>query len=192
MVGPTTTHNFFDFSYTLLVRPAAASYRFSSSRPASVPPPPHNSSCYLQSLSPPLPCGSIDIFQDNSKLQIRATVFVYQSVLRLSALVVLQIHPIKGIFLHRHPDFTVKYQFSRTRHPLYLILHTSHQPRDPHVIHLHFYLPPPHPIPGAFLLSLPHPTYHGVPAPYFASHGGPTAEEVARRGGWPARKSRRR
>jgi hypothetical protein len=46
------------------------------------------------------------------------------------------------------------------------------------------------------LLSLPHPTYPSVaaslPASYSASHGGPAAEEVARRGGWPARGSRRR
>jgi hypothetical protein len=45
-------------------------------------------------------------------------------------------------------------------------------------------------------LSLPHPTYPGVaaslPGSYSASHGGPAAEEVARRGGWPARGNRRR
>jgi hypothetical protein len=35
--------------------------------------------------------------------------------LRLVALVVLQIHPLNGIFLPDHRDFTAQCQFSRTR-----------------------------------------------------------------------------
>jgi hypothetical protein len=51
---------------------------------------------------------------------------------------------LRGIFLPHHPNFTVHYLFSRTHHPLYLILHTNYHPRAPRVI----LLPPP--------LSFPH------------------------------------
>jgi hypothetical protein len=80
---------------------------------------------------------------------------------------VLQIHPLKGIFLLAHQQFTVQYRFSRTHRPLYLLLYFNHQPWDPHVIDYPFIYPtllspplphlPPPPLPP---FSLPHsPTY---------------------------------
>jgi hypothetical protein len=49
----------------------------------------------------------------------------------LSALVNLQNQPLKGIFLTGHQQFPVQYQFSRTRQPLYLKLHTNYRLRAP-------------------------------------------------------------
>jgi hypothetical protein len=46
--------------------------------------------------------------------------------LRLVALVILQIHPLKGNILPSQRYSPVQYQFSRTRHPLYHILHTNY------------------------------------------------------------------
>jgi hypothetical protein len=52
-------------------------------------------------------------------LQCNFDVCVRVLRLRLSALAILQIHPLKGIFLPSHQEFF------RTHHPLYLILHTN-------------------------------------------------------------------
>jgi hypothetical protein len=72
--------------------------------------------------------------------------------LRLSALVILQIHTLKGIFLPHHPEFAVQYQFSRTRHPLYFIPYTNQLLRVP----LIFFItqppsPPMHPLSPSLL-----------------------------------------
>jgi hypothetical protein len=50
---------------------------------------------------------------------------------RLVALVILQTHPLKQNIPSSHQDFAVQRQFSRTHHPLYLILHTNKHPWDP-------------------------------------------------------------
>jgi hypothetical protein len=47
------------------------------------------------------------------------------SELRLSALVNLQIQPLKRIFLSGHQKFPVQFQLFCTRRPLYLKLHTN-------------------------------------------------------------------
>lgn len=44
--------------------------------------------------------------------------------LRLSALIVLHFHTLKENIMSGHRDSPVQYQFSHTRHPLYLVLHT--------------------------------------------------------------------
>jgi hypothetical protein len=86
-------------------------------------------------------------------------------LVRLSAPVVLQIHPLKGIFLLSHQQFTAQYQFSRTRRPLYLVLHFNHQPRAPHVTDCPFtYSHPTLSYPSTFLTSLS-PTYPRRPCP---------------------------
>jgi hypothetical protein len=58
---------------------------------------------------------------------------VYPAI-RLSALVELQIQPLKGIFLSGHRYFPVQYRFPRTRQPLYFTLQTNYLVWDPHVI----------------------------------------------------------
>jgi hypothetical protein len=73
----------------------------------------------------------------------------FKFVLRLSALVELQIQPLKGIFLPGHRYFPVQYQFPRTRQPLYFTLQTNYLVWDPHVIlflvsFLSLSLPSPH------------------------------------------------
>jgi hypothetical protein len=45
---------------------------------------------------------------------------------RPSALVNLRIQSLKGIFLSSYHTFSVQYQFSRTRQPLYLKLYTNY------------------------------------------------------------------
>jgi hypothetical protein len=60
--------------------------------------------------------------------------------LRLVALVILQIHPLKGNILSSHQVFPVQHQFSRTRRTLYHILHTNSPPVGPTFIY--FYPPP--------------------------------------------------
>jgi hypothetical protein len=50
---------------------------------------------------------------------------------RLVALVVLYVHTLKPNILPGHHDFPVQHQFSRTRHPLYLLLHTNKPQWDP-------------------------------------------------------------
>jgi hypothetical protein len=72
------------------------------------------------------------------------------SVLRLSALVILQIHPLNRIFLLHHSDFTIPYQIFRTRHPLNLVLHTNYPMRGPLVI---LFLSPSLPTPPTLSLS---------------------------------------
>jgi hypothetical protein len=52
-------------------------------------------------------------------------------VVRLVALVVLNLHTLKANILSSHQDFPVQYEFSRTRHPLYIILHTNKHPEGP-------------------------------------------------------------
>jgi hypothetical protein len=49
------------------------------------------------------------------------------SSLRLVALVILQMHPLKGNILPSQRDSPVQYQFSRTRRPLCHILHINNQ-----------------------------------------------------------------
>jgi hypothetical protein len=73
---------------------------------------------------------------------------VYPAI-RLSALVELQIQPLKGIFLSGHRYFPVQYRFPRTRQPLYFTLQTNYLVWDPHVIlfllsFLSLSLPSPH------------------------------------------------
>jgi hypothetical protein len=99
-------------------------------------------------------------------------------------------HPLKENILPSQRDAPVQHQFSRTHHPLYLLLHTNHHLRAPHVILL-FSLPPPsfsiqspsgstypspmHPPPPRLLLpppaSLPSPT-GGPPPPLLPPHTG--------------------
>jgi hypothetical protein len=66
--------------------------------------------------------------------------------------VLLQIHPLKGIFLSHHPVFTAQYQIFRTCHPLNPVLHTNYPPRGPFVIV--FFISPPSP-PLQLILSPP-------------------------------------
>jgi hypothetical protein len=104
--------------------------------------------------------------------------------IRLSALVILQIRPLKGIFLSCHHDFTtVQYQFSP--HPSSPTSRTSYQPPStgPTCHTLPFYLTPPHPIPGAFLPSFsPPPTPAPLPGTY-ATRSSWAATSVE--AGWP-------
>jgi hypothetical protein len=61
--------------------------------------------------------------------------------LRLSALIVLHFHTLKENIMSGRRDSPVQYQFSHTRHPLYLVLHTypTMEPtRRP------YFNPPPH------------------------------------------------
>jgi hypothetical protein len=51
--------------------------------------------------------------------------------LRLVALVVLHLHTLKENILPGHRDFPVQHEFARTRHPLYLIIHTNNPPVGP-------------------------------------------------------------
>jgi hypothetical protein len=51
----------------------------------------------------------------------------HRRCLRLVALVVLYLHTLKENILPDHRNFAVQYQFSRIRHPLYLVLHTNNQ-----------------------------------------------------------------
>jgi hypothetical protein len=75
--------------------------------------------------------------------------------LRLSALVNLQIQPIKGIFLPCHRTFLVQFKFSRTRHPLYLKLQTNYPMWGPLI---RFFIPrQPHPLPSSSPSSLSFP-----------------------------------
>jgi hypothetical protein len=92
---------------------------------------------------------------------------VARFALRLVALVVLQIHPLKGIFLPDHRDFTVQCQFSHTRCTLYIILHTNHPSVGP--THKIFLIPP---TASSLLISLLSST---SPAPTCASHLGHSA-----------------
>jgi hypothetical protein len=62
--------------------------------------------------------------------------------LRLVALVVLHLHTLKQNILPGHQDYQVQHQFSRTCHPLYLLLHINQHLRAPRVI-LFFFLPSP-------------------------------------------------
>jgi hypothetical protein len=55
--------------------------------------------------------------------------------LRLVALVILQIHPLKGNILSSHQVFPVQHQFSGTRRTLYHILHTNSPPVGPTFIY---------------------------------------------------------
>jgi hypothetical protein len=83
--------------------------------------------------------------------------------LRLSALVILQINPLKGIFLPHHPVFTVRYQSFRTRHPLNLVLHSNYPLRGPFVI-VFLSLLPPHPSNSFSLLPLVSPPGARIPS----------------------------
>jgi hypothetical protein len=85
-----------------------------------------------------------------------------QQTLRLVALVILHLRYSKGNILPSHPKFAVQHQFFRTRHPLYLILHTNNHVWDPHVIHCHLFTPsisilspPPTPLPRHHCLEHP-------------------------------------
>jgi hypothetical protein len=62
---------------------------------------------------------------------------------RLVALVTLYLHALKANILSSHQDSPVQYEFSRTRHPLYIILHTNKHPRRTHL--LNFFTTPPFP-----------------------------------------------
>jgi hypothetical protein len=69
--------------------------------------------------------------------------------LRVSALVNLQIQSLKGIFLPCHRTFPVQFQFSRTRHPLYLKLQTNYPRWGPLV---RYFIPRwPRPLPSSSL-----------------------------------------
>jgi hypothetical protein len=52
-------------------------------------------------------------------------------VVRLVALVVLNLHTLKANILSSHQDFPVQKEFSHTRHYLYIILHINKHPQDP-------------------------------------------------------------
>jgi hypothetical protein len=56
------------------------------------------------------------------------------SIVRLVTLVVFHLHTLKQNILSGHQDSPVQHQFSRTRHPLYLLLHTNQHLRASHVI----------------------------------------------------------
>jgi hypothetical protein len=73
--------------------------------------------------------------------------------MRLVALVILQSHPLKANIPSSQRDSPVQYQFLRTRHPLYLLLHTNQQLRAPRVIL--FSSLPSHSLPLPNLLSIP-------------------------------------
>lgn len=49
----------------------------------------------------------------------------------------------KEIFLPPHLDFAVQYQLSRTRQPLYPVLHPNHHMRGPHASFFIFFTSPP-------------------------------------------------
>jgi hypothetical protein len=51
--------------------------------------------------------------------------------IRLSALVVLYFHPLKGIFLPGHPDSFLYTQLSRIRSYSISMLYTNYHPKDP-------------------------------------------------------------
>jgi hypothetical protein len=79
--------------------------------------------------------------------------------LELSALVILQTQPLKGIFPPSQQDFTVQFQFFRTRQPLCLKLHTNYQAAGPTRHSLSFFSPSP-PTPT---LPCSSPTSHNLP-----------------------------
>jgi hypothetical protein len=85
-----------------------------------------------------------------------------------------------------HHNFSVRYQFSRTRRPLYLKLQTNYRNVDPHVTLSYFYPTyPSHPSPSP---PPPRPTYPAPPLlsfPFSASPGDS-------RGGHPRSTSQRK
>jgi hypothetical protein len=111
--------------------------------------------------------------------------------------VVLYLHTLKANILSNDQDFLVQYEFSRTRHPLYIILHINKHPQGPTYQIFLNNNPLPGPTPSlsfplplrALRLSLPlgasaHPTalHHrttSLPA-------APGSRRVAPRSGWPA------
>jgi hypothetical protein len=44
---------------------------------------------------------------------------------------VLYLHTLKVNILSSHQDFPIRYEFPRTRHPLYIILHINKHPYGP-------------------------------------------------------------
>ena len=56
---------------------------------------------------------------------------VKSSIIRLSALVILYFHYLKGIFCHSHQNSLLYTQFSRIRHTLYFILYSKYHSAGP-------------------------------------------------------------
>jgi hypothetical protein len=72
-----------------------------------------------------VPAVDIPVQQLRCHVRLKLSTSSLSLSLRLVALVVLQMHPLKENIPPGHRNFAVQYQFRRTRHPVNLLLHTN-------------------------------------------------------------------